>query len=340
LILQWGQFSGTSLITSLIVGVNGLVAESLLSKRRSLGITGLTIFILVHVAGGGLFMQPLQDTEEGLTVGIIQGNIPNTIKLYPEGWRKAIAGYTEGYRLLAAQGVDVVLTPETALPFTWSEIRKHSSLYKAILEAKVPVWLGAFGTLGPSYTNSLFMVTATGELTSRFDKVKLVPLGEYIPLAAVFGSVIERLSPLDAHLAPGSPEQVFTTPFGRVGVGICYESAFGEHFRRQVAQGAKFIVTASNNAHYSAAMPAQHHALDIMRAIESDRWMARATNTGFSAFVNPRGETLWLSALNTYAIQKGAIYPRSSQTLYVLWGDWWTKILTVGLIFLAIKKKG
>jgi apolipoprotein N-acyltransferase len=337
-ILQWGQFSGTSLITSLIVGVNGLLAESLQSKRRSLGITGITILIFAHLVGGWLFMQPLKDLGQGLNVGIIQGNIPNTIKLYPEGWRKAIAGYTQGYRLLAAQGVDVVLTPETALPFTWSEIRNGSSFYRAILEEKIPVWLGAFGTLGSSYTNSLLMVPGTGELTSRFDKVKLVPLGEYIPLASVFGAVIERLSPLDAHLAPGSPEQVFTTPFGRVAVGICYESAFAEHFRRQVAQGAKFIVTASNNAHYSAAMPAQHHALDIMRAIENDRWMARATNTGLSAFVNPRGETLWLSALNTYAIHKGRIYPRNTQTLYVLWGDWWSKILAVGLIFLAQKK--
>jgi apolipoprotein N-acyltransferase len=225
-----------------------------------------------------------------------------------------------------------VLTPETALPFLWQEISSHSSFYQAILTERIPVWLGAFGNSGRSYTNSLLMVTGEGELTSRFDKVKLVPLGEYIPFEGILGGLIERLSPLDAHLAPGTPEQIFTTPWGRVAVGICYESAFSEHFRRQIAAGGGLIITAANNAHYSLAMPSQHHALDVMRAIENDRFLVRATNTGYSTFVNPRGQTLWLSGLNTYAIHQEKVYLRSRLTPYTRWGDWWTK----GLIFLSL----
>jgi apolipoprotein N-acyltransferase len=76
-------------------------------------------------------------------------------------------------------------------------------------------------------------------------------------------------------------------------------------------------------------MANQHHAQDIMRAIETDRWAVRATNTGYSAFINPHGQTLWKSAYNTYETHAETIYPRQTRTLYVRWGDWLTPLLLV-----------
>jgi apolipoprotein N-acyltransferase len=176
----------------------------------------------------------------------------------------------------------------------------------------------------------LFTVRGTGETVSRYDKVKLVPLGEYIPFEQFLGRLVNRLSPLDAHLVAGKPAQIFETPFGRAIVGICYESAFPTHFRRQAAAGGQFILTASNNAHYSETMPAQHHAQDVMRAIETDRWAVRATNTGYSGIVDPHGRTLWISGINTYEIHAHTVYRRQTQTLYVRWGDWLTPVLLGG----------
>ncbi|ACK65434.1 apolipoprotein N-acyltransferase [Rippkaea orientalis PCC 8801] len=347
-ILQLSKLSGFSLVTAAIVMVNGLIAESfILSKenrqsiKQSLGlILSAIIFVAsLHIIGFNHYNNPLIDSEKDqIKVGIIQGNIPNTIKLYPGGLQKAIEGYTKGYKILANEGVDLIITPETALPFDWHYIVTNTSIYPEILTQKVPIILGAFGTKNSSYTNSLFMVTAEGELLNRFDKIKLVPLGEYIPFQSVLGKIINRLSPLDTHLAAGNTNQIFRTPFGQAIVGICYESAFSEHFRRQTKQGGEFIITASNNAHYSAAMPAQHHAQDIIRAIESDRWMARATNTGYSAIINPHGQTLWISNLNTYELHQGSIYRRQTQTLYVQWGDWLTKVLVIlSIILLGVK---
>ena len=128
-------------------------------------------------------------------------------------------------------------------------------------------------------------------------------------------------------MIPGKEQQFIDSPFGRVVLGICYESAYGEVFRQQTLQGGEYIVTASNNAHYSAAMPAQHHAQDVMRAIENDRWMARVTNTGYSAIVNPRGDVLWRSQLNTYTLHLDTIYRQQTKTLYVQWGNWLTPFL-------------
>jgi len=291
----------------------------------------LGLFVGMYVSGGFLLNRPLETPSDlAIKVGIIQGNVPNTIKLYPEGWRKAIEGYTQGYLDLAEQGVEVVLTPETALPFVWDEFKaSNSSFYQGILQEGIPAWVGGFGKEGSRFTNSLFTITGDGNTFSRYNKVKLVPLGEYIPFEEILGKLISRLSPLDAQLARGKSGQVFETPFGRAIVGICYESAFSEHFRRQASEGGEFIITSSNNAHYSKTMPAQHHALDVMRAIESDRWAARATNTGYSAIVDPRGRTLWISDIDTYEIHADLIYKRQTKTLYVRWGDWLTVLLLV-----------
>ncbi|MEL6438149.1 MAG: apolipoprotein N-acyltransferase [Cyanobacteria bacterium J06621_8] len=328
-ILQLGKLSGVTTINALIIAVNGLLAEGLLrwqqdSKEKFILLAApAIIFILGHATGYYLQQIPIApDNLAPIKVGIIQGNIPNEIKLYSQGWRQAIAGYTFGYRRLANQGVDVVLTPETALPFYWEDIINGSSFYQAVIQEGVSAWVGANGRGENSYTNSLFTLTGEGETYSQYDKYKLVPLGEYIPLESILGGLINRLSPLNARLAPGKWNQIFDTPFGRAIVAICYESAFPYHFQRQAREGGEFIITASNNAHYSATMPAQHHAHDVMRAIENDRWAARATNTGYSAIVDPHGKTEWISELNQYAIKAHTIYRRQNQTLYVRWGDW------------------
>ena len=336
-ILQLGKLSGVNTVTAVIVAVNVLLAEAILYWRDSnsfkskiLFISPLIILLISHLLG--LYLDRIPTAKNNLApikVGIIQGNVANEIKLFSEGWRKAIAGYTSGYQRLAKQGVDVVLTPETALPFYWSDVLDGSSFYQAVIREGVPAWVGANGRDGSSYTNSIFTLTGEGKTYSRYDKYKLLPLGEYIPFESVVGKIIDRLSPLNAHLAAGDPNQIFDTPFGRAIIAICYESAFPQHFLRQAQAGGEFIITASNNAHYSKTMPTQHHAHDVMRAIETDRWAARATNTGYSAIVDPHGHTLWISEIDRYAIHADTIYRRQNKTPYVRWGDWLTPLLAI-----------
>lgn len=379
-ILHLGQLSGPSTVTAAVVAVNGLIAEAWMDKAVVQGkfpsqtsrykntktqrireqtsswclgflvaasgrylciATGLLVGL--HLVGFGLYSRPLiQMPDAALKVGIIQGNVPNEIKLYPAGFRRAIGGYTTGYQALASQGVDAVLTPEGALPFLWREVMR-SSFYSTVVEKGIVAWVGAFGeqesqrhagmefeaTDVHSITNSLFTITGDGQTFSRYNKVKLVPLGEYIPFEQFLGKLIARLSPLNARMVAGQPSQLFDTPFGRAIASICYESAFAQHFRYQAAAGGEFILSAANNAHYSPAMPAQHHAQDVMRAIETDRWAVRATNTGYSGIVDPHGRTKWISQLNAYELHAATIYRRQTQVLYVRWGDWLTLFLLV-----------
>ncbi|TAE58056.1 MAG: apolipoprotein N-acyltransferase [Nostocales cyanobacterium] len=360
IILHLGQLSGPNTVTAVIIAVNGLVGESWIyyfaqsllaipqsrTKRakeerknsasfaslwfvNSYIISAATLLITAHILGFILYSQPLNNLENtALKIGIIQGNIPNEIKLLPQGYRQAISNYTNGYLTLANQGVDAVLTPEGALPLYANDFQ-NTPLLDAVKEKKVVAWLGGFGRTGKSYTNSLFGVNGEGKITSRYDKSKLVPLGEFVPFEEIIGGLVQRLSPLDEHQIHGAKNQVFDTPLGRAIVGICYESAFSEIFRYQAFNGGQFILSSSNDAHYTQAMADQHHAQDIMRAIETDRWAVRATNTGYSAFVDHHGRTLWKSGYNSYETHAEIIYPRQNRTLYVRFGDWLIIVLLV-----------
>jgi apolipoprotein N-acyltransferase len=370
-ILHLGQLSGGMTVTAILLAVNGLIAEAIIDRpanllattekmvgsastqlsnhahptnlrskvdpkvnQKTLAIAAITLFFTGHLGGYILSQAPLEaKPAEALNIGIIQGNIPNEIKLYANGKQKAIEGYTTGYLELVAAGVDAILTPEGALPYMPAEIKK-SSLYQAVLDKGVPIWLGAFGEAGNDYTNSIHSIDKTGNFISHYDKYKLVPLGEYVPFKEIIGQWVKRLSPLDATLQKGAEQQeFFAFPGIRAAVGICYESAFGNHFRQQAQQG-EFMLTASNNAHYAASMPAQHHALDVMRSIETSRWAVRATNTGYSAIVDSHGHTLWKSKLNEFAIHSHQIYRRRNQTFYVQWGDWLTPLLIISSVML------
>jgi apolipoprotein N-acyltransferase len=353
-ILHLGQLSGPTTVTGAIVLVNGLIAEGCLAivgtrdrqiKNRIVQqaspyfMSAIAALISLHAIGFNLANAPLiQSAESSLKIGIIQGNVGNEVRHYQSGYELAMENYTNGYLALAAQGVAAVVTPETALPYRESKI-KRTPFYQAILDKKVSAFVGGFGEVGNKITNSILTIDGNGKEISRYDKWKLVPLGEYIPFEQYLGKLVDTISPLDSHLLAGKFAPLVTTPIGKIIFGICYDSAYPEHFRRQ-AQTGDFIITASNDAHYGIAMPAQHHALDLMRAIETDRWMVRASNTGYSAFIDPHGRTQWISKLNEFTAHSHQIYRRNTQTLYVRFGNWLTPLFfAIGLILFGLHSR-
>lgn len=347
-ILHLGQVSGPILVTAAIIAFNGFLAEAWMQltlekarlKARHILTFSVAFLLGLHGIGFGLSSQPLRESPDAaLTIGIIQGNIPTRTKHSEAGIRRAFEHYIQGYRVLASQGVDAVLTSEGAFPWLWLETAQQAQhpFYQEVLRQQVPVWIGTPGRKQDGIAQSLFTLSGTGEILSRYDKIKLVPLGEYIPFRSALGGAISRLSPVDASMVPGKPDQRIETPFGRAIVGICFDSAFSWIFRHQAAAGGAFILTASNNDPYNASMMAQHHAQDVMRAIETDRWAVRATNTGFSGVVDPHGRTQWISGFRTYETHAHTIYRRQTQTLYVRWGDWFTpSLLAIALILWGI----
>lgn len=342
--LQLGQLAGPITVTAAIVGVNGLLAEALGeagNRRRALGnrnrrfgAYAAALFLGLHLIGWGLYSQPLADSStQALAVGLIQGNIPTAQKLTGKGIQASRQIYLSGYEALVSEGADLVVTPEGAIPQEWDAfLQDRNPLQRAVVKLGVPLVLGTFvpQEIDDSDTpimQSLLTLTPEGQVTGRYNKVKLVPLGEYLPFEKVLKPFIGRLSPFSESMAPGSFDQLLETSFGPMAAGICYESAFAELFRQQVKRGGQAILTASNNDPYSPRQMMQHHAQDVMRAVETNRWQVRVTNTGISGIVDPKGRSRWLSTPNEYTTHLETIYRRRTQTPYVRWGDWLTPLL-------------
>ncbi|MFN4280369.1 MAG: apolipoprotein N-acyltransferase [Thermosynechococcus sp.] len=321
--VQLARLAGPTTITAVVMTVNGLIT---LSLRQQKGASAwLTIFLAGAIALNGVLGAGVPaDQGKPLRVGLIQGNIPTRQKLTPEGIRRAWQDYSRGYRQLVTLGVDAVLTPEGALPLLWQP-QQMNPITKAVGEAGVPLWLGTFMETAGGHHQVLLTLAGNGEIYSRYSKVNLVLLGEYIPEG--LAGVVQRLSTLRSRLLPGNPEQVFTTPWGKAVVLICFESAFSHRSRRQLVQGGQFILSVANNDPYGRQLMTQHHGHDVLRAVEGDRWLVRATNTGLSAVIAPSGETLWLSDPNRFVIHTATIFPRQTQTLYTRYGDWLLPLL-------------
>jgi apolipoprotein N-acyltransferase len=326
--------------------VNGLWAEACPQPRAGTGgcdrrrliALGLALGLGSHAVGLGLYAWPSGDTPaQAITLGLIQGNVPTREKLTPAGINQALNAYTEGYRTLADQGVDAVITPEGALPVLWqANAPSVALLTQSVTQQGVPLWLGTFAPIPGGerrqYSQSLLELQPGGAVQGRYDKVQLVPLGEYIPFERGLGRLISRLSPLDNYLVPGQPQQAFKTSLGTGIVGICYESAYSRLFRRQALAGGEFIITASNNDPYPTGMMAQHHGFDVLRAVESDRWAMRVTNTGLSGLVDSHGRTRWIGPPNRFITYPGTLYRHQTRSPYIAWGDWLTALLLGGMV--------
>ena len=370
-ILQWGRLGGPTAVMGAIVAVNGLLAEAWLlacqlqphagrasGARQRLVLVrqlwggAMVLAITLHGLGAWMYSQATasvaadERTVTPVTIGIVQGNVPTREKLSAKGIRLGVERYAAGFRELAGQGADAVLLPEGALPFVWSREREYwgQPLLQAIAAyPETELWLGTFDLSsngGTPHANalsqSLVNLDAEGQVQGRYDKVKLVPLGEYVPGGQGLQSALEavgigRLSSLPVGMLPGQRSQIFESGLGRVAVMICYEPAFSGVMRRQVAQGGRWLVTSSNLDPYGEQLMAQAEALDVMRAVEGDRWGIRATNTGFSGVVDAAGRVRWRSTAGEMVTDLAEVYPRESQTVYVRWGNW----LVWGLLGLA-----
>jgi apolipoprotein N-acyltransferase len=345
-ILQLNQISGPETSVAVIVLVNGLLANFLWSSgmkniacyKYELLTTALFIFISAHLLGMYLYYLPVLEGES-VSIGVIQGNIPYEIKFQQQGIDLANSRYLKGYKSLVLKGADAVLTPELALPYFGTDDLPENELFlKEIKLRKIPFWIGT-RINDSKYEQikklSLISIEELG-ITSQYAKTKLVPFGEYLPFReTIVGPLLERFFPFGVNHLPGDKEQLFDTSFGKVAIGICYESAFSQIFLRQIQEGGKFIAVTTADGLFGESMMRQHHAQDVMRAIETKRWLVRANSTNYSGVINYRGDTVWLADSPAYLTKMVNIKLSEVQTIYACFGNWLTPtLLTLSLSLL------
>lgn len=193
---------------------------------------------------------------------------------------------------------ELLIWPETSMPFIYGRSPWDAALRAFARELRVLLVFGSLGTRGmeqaPVLYNRASLIDAAGRDAGAYDKEHLVPFGEYLP-PVLDWKLFEPLLQGLGGFAPGGQGPLFELkaegrPAVLTGMLICYEAIFPELARQRTADGAQLLANISNDAWYDrTAAPVQHLQLAAMRAVEQGRYLARATNTGISAFIDPLG---------------------------------------------------
>ena len=261
-----------------------------------------------------------------LRVALIQGNIPQDIKWEPKFQEETVRTYTDLTSRTWSVHPELIIWPETATPFFFQDsLNFQARILDLAQKMGAPLLFGspAFDRKGREihYYNSAFLISPEKKILGRYDKVHLVPFGEYAPLSGILGFTREIIGAMgDFH----SGEEVvnLALPQGKFGVLICYEAIFPDLTRRFVDKGAQFLVNITNDAWFGrTAAPYQHISMARLRAIENRVSIARAANTGVSGFIDPAGRLVTSSEIFTKAILSGTIYLRKGSSFYTRFGD-------------------
>jgi apolipoprotein N-acyltransferase len=197
-----------------------------------------------------------------------------------------------------------------------------------------------FGTIsrddGGKFHNSAYVLGPNGREEGRYDKRHLVPFGEYTPLRAWL-PFLEKMSVQIGEFFPGKSYAPIHTLLGNVGVLICYEGVFPHITRETVRNGAEVLVNITNDAWYDrTSAPYQHLAFYVFRAVESDRYVLRAANTGISAIIDPQGRIHGKTPIFEPAVVKGGFSLKDTLTPYVRYGDYFVLLCVVLLAVIMI----
>lgn len=322
-LIQSADLFGVYGLSYLLVLVNAAIAEWLMTRkqshRRRPATAALVVVILVAGTWGYGYWRlgsDLDNRPDRLKVSVVQGNIPQDVKWQPEFQQETIRIYRDlSLTAAKAERPGLIIWPEAATPFYYQDAGKLSEEVTALPEQAQSTLL--FGSPayrkepgGVRYLNSAFLLDPSGREMGRSDKIHLVPFGEYVPLKR-FLPFIDKIVVGIGDFSPGT---INPLPLNghKLGVLVCYEAIFPELAREWVKQGSGLLVNITNDAWFgNSSAPWQHLAMVRFRAVENRVWIARAANTGISAFVAPSGRIhaatgLFVPAAATVEVGLGA----------------------------------
>jgi apolipoprotein N-acyltransferase len=177
--------------------------------------------------------------------------------------------------------------------------------------------------------NSGILVNPAGQMVARYDKVHLVPFGEYVPFRRLF-SFAAGLTENVGDFTPGTSREPLQAGDAKLGVFICYESVFPDDIRKFAANGSQVFVNISNDGWYGdSGAYAQHLKQVRMRAMENSRWVLRATNTGVTASIDPYGRIVTSIPRKLRTAMQAPYALTQVTTFYTRHGDWFAYLCAI-----------
>ena len=344
-LIQISDILGTYGLSALIMAVNAVLFEAwnTVSKKRSFAWKPILSVVLV-IAGfltyGTWRIRKIDRAAESApkrAIALVQGNIDQSKKWLPSFQHETLQRYSTLSVAALKTGPDLIIWPETALPFyfLYDEDLTRDSL-EVVRACRVNFVLGSpsFRKTGQKirYYNSAYLVDPCGKVVGKYDKVHLVPYGEYVPLKRYFpflGKMVEAVG----DFKPGKRGQVLLWGCEKIGVLICFEAIFPELARSMVQNGAQLLINITNDAWFGkSSAPYQHLSMVVFRAVENHLAVARAANTGISAFVDPVGRLLDETPLFEEATRTRSVPIMNHMSFYARHGD----IFAVGCVLISV----
>ena len=273
-------------------------------KNAPYPLGGLAILLVLLAATLGYGFSALNRAETGALqrVLLVQGNISQDVKWDPAFQESTVATYERLSRKGCRTAGTLVVWPESALPFYLQDAPAYAARVKSLaaeLKSCLVTGSPAFEKEGElvRYLNSAFLISPTGELLGRSDKLHLVPFGEYVPLAALFPFVNKLVAGI-GDFSAGKSALPLQTSSGKIGVLVCFEGIFPEIARAYVRAGAGVLVNITNDAWFGkSSAPYQHLSMTVFRAVENRVPLVRAANTGISAVIDSKGHIRGMTPL-------------------------------------------
>lgn len=345
-IAEWTGVYGISLE---IVLVNVALAAAFLVPRRKRGaMLAASLAAAAVLQAGRLIDAPPSHADR--TALLVQQNIPVSADWTPAYFQQTLGDLTELTAKFAASKpageIRLIVWPESPAPFFTSDQRFRDAVSAMAQQAHAWVVAGAIGTETPAVGgstsrmfNSAVLVSPEGVWTSRYDKVHLVPFGEYLPFPSVF-SFAGGLTREVGEFERGASRAPLDAGGEKLGVFICYESVFPDEVRQFADNGAQVFVNVSNDGWYGdSGAYAQHLNQTRMRAIENERWLLSATDTGVTASIDPWGRIAARLPRKQRAALTAPYAIASVTTFYTRHGDWFAyacAIISLGALLACI----
>jgi len=307
---------GVSFLTAVIAGA----LVTLAARRSRTRLVALGAAVAIVAAGGALrTIDWTTPYGEPLVVGLLQGNIPQDLKFVQERYPATLATYA---RLAESSGARLIVLPEIAIPRFLDQIEPAflDQLARRVTARAGDVLVGVpVLDRDGRYYNAVVSLGASPQ--QAYKKSHLVPFGEFLPPG--FGWVVTVLKIPLGEFARGPEDQKPLAVAGqRVALDICYEDAYGAEIIRPLPE-ATLLVNVSNVAWFGDSLaPAQHLRISRMRALETGRYMLRATNTGVTAIVDPAGAVVGRLPSFTEGTLQGNVRGRAGATAYVVLGNY------------------
>ena len=337
-LIQVADLGGVYAVSFLVVLAN--VGLFLLWERRFRGgflAWGLIFLALIY---GFYRLQSTWPEIKSNNFGLIQGNFPQDIKWSPGLKKETLRRYLNLSEKALKCGAEVILWPETALPWFFPDDQLSEEVLQWSTKFGVPLVVGAprLGVSGEKIKvyNSLFLINE-GQIVAIYDKQHLVPFGEFIPLEDYF-PFVRTFAVAAGDFSPGPNGRPL--PLGseeKLGPLICFESTFPSLARRQVRAGASILFVATNDAWFGrSAGPYQHFDQAVFRAVETRRYVVRVANTGISGVIDPYGRILLATPLEKSLAPCAKAGHLSYFSYYTRLGDLWAGFCVLITLALTI----